>query len=484
MKKLLAIAAAIALIGVMAIGLVACNSNSDILGVYAGQANLADSASISRSDGKTIKNPSLKSVKGDYLNIDLGSVKKFNTVTLKEAGDSILNYSIWLSDSENSHAPDYRFVYESDKIGAIKSCYLGEQSARHIRIYITNCKNKFELTDVGVYNVGRTDRQNFRVNTYLTVESIPVDGTFNAAAFDTVTDIIFFGIAKLNGNGDIEFIRWNADKGIDENVGENYYKQRLDIVKSEIKRIEVEQGRKINIVADISLPADNAEKLRLTRDNINNTVANVKAFVDKFGFDGYDCDYEYPYNANEWKAYNEYLRRIDKAMPDKIISVATQSWALNFDKDVIDIIDRFEVMTYDMFDSDGYHSTFSATFEEVQKFINKGIDKSKLDIGLPFYSRPTDGRAYWGSYFEAYRQLGKFNNLETGNIVDHEGMPLSSPRYFNSFGMIQDKTSFAYDMGLGGMMIWHYACDIDYNDSSGLSLFKAINEVIEVKHNQ
>lgn len=483
MKKFIAIAAITVVIGVMALSLAACNTNADILNVYAGQENLVDGASIIKSDGSAVKSASLKSTKGDYLGIDLGSVKSFNTVTLTEAGDNILNFAIWVSDNANPNAADYRFVYESDKIGAIRSCYLGEVSARQVRIYITDCKNNFDLTDVNIYNVGKTDRQNFRVNTYLTAESVPVDGTFNAAAFDTVTDIIFFGIARLTGEGDIIYSRWNAEKGIDEILDANFYKQRLDIVKSQVKRIEAEQGRKINIIADISLPADNADKLRLTSDNIDKSVANVKAFVDQYGFDGYDCDYEYPYNAKEWKAYNEYLRRIDQALPDKIISIATQSWALNFDKDVLKLIDRIEVMTYDMFDKDGYHSTFADTYKEVQKFIAKGIDRSKLDVGLPFYSRPTDKRAYWGNYYEVYDKLGKFINLEIGNITDHEGMPLSAPRYYNSYGMIRDKTSFAYDMGLGGMMIWHYACDIDYNDASGLSLFKAINEAISSRQN-
>ena len=51
---------------------------------------------------------------------------------------------------------------------------------------------------------------------------------------------------------------------------------------------------------------------------------------------------------------------------------------------------------------------------------------------------------------------------------------------FNSVQMIKDKTAFANDYGLGGVMVWHYTCDVPYEDD--LSLFKAIQTSLNTRN--
>ena len=45
--------------------------------------------------------------------------------------------------------------------------------------------------------------------------------------------------------------------------------------------------------------------------------------------------------------------------------------------------------------------------------------------------------------------------------------------------MIYDKTAYAMDAGMGGIMMWHYNCDLPYTDD--LSLLRAVNTAVEAR---
>ena len=96
------------------------------------------------------------------------------------------------------------------------------------------------------------------------------------------------------------------------------------------------------------------------------------------------------------------------------------------------------------------------------------IPKEKVDLGVPFYGRPADGGAYWYNYNEYADKLADIDYTETDQ----------GKTYFNSWQTIYDKTAYAMSRGLGGMMVWHYSCDV-YDINSDLSLFGAMMDCIE-----
>ena len=49
-------------------------------------------------------------------------------------------------------------------------------------------------------------------------------------------------------------------------------------------------------------------------------------------------------------------------------------------------------------------------------------------------------------------------------------------RYYNGWQMVYDKTAYAIDVGLGGVMVWHYGYDLPSADE--LSLFGAIRQAL------
>lgn len=442
-----------------------CSANGKeiMTDTYSQYENLADNCVVTDSAGKTLKSFKLKgkAEENQYVTVDLGEEKEFNTVVLKENGKNVTLYEIYGSDDANEN---YEFLYQSDCIEGGHTCFLGDVDFRYLRIFVNQASGNYQLYDIGVYNIKSDEAKDLRVNSYLVISDVTEETDFSM--LDGITDIITFGTAKYNKDGDIYFV--NRDG---EEVDESFFADRIKILRNAVG------DRDINILCDIAMPYgnNNADIISMfSPENVDLTVESIKNFIYKYDFDGFDLDYEFPNSKNEWKQLNTFLRKLDTAMPDRLISLAIAPWDLQFDDDVIKIIDRAEVMLYDMFTAHGYHSIFPVTVNGINKMLKGGFEAKQLDLGVPFYSRPTNRLAYWGSYIQFKDKIDRYTNLIYFNDFDVNGNPMTAPQYINSVQMISDKTAFAIDCGLGGIMIWHMACDLNYSDE--LSLFKAIND--------
>ena len=425
--------------------------------------NLASSATYITQDGKTKKSFSLKgkAEENKYVTVDFGDSVDFNTVILGESGKKVTLFEIYGSNEQDAN---YQFLYQSDCIEGGHTCFLGDVKYRYLRIFVNQASGKFNVNNFEAYYLKNENANDLRVNAYLVAEDITEDYDFSR--LDAITDIIIFGTAKFDEKGNIKIYDRDSNE-----VDLHYYSDKVNIVKKAIG------DRDINLICDIAMPygEENAYIISMMNDeNVDNLVANIVSFVNELGFDGYDMDYEFPSSKLEWRQFNNFLRKLDKAMPDKIISLAIAPWDLQFDDDVIKIIDRAEVMLYDMFTAHNYHSIFSTTVNGIDKALKGGFDAKQIDLGVPFFSRPTNRHAYWGSYAQFEDSLDRYTNLIYYNDFDHDGNPMTAPQYINSVQMIADKTAFAIDAGLGGIMIWHMNCDLPYDNE--LSLFKAIKD--------
>eukprot|EP00293_Proteomonas_sulcata_P000171 CAMPEP_0184323560 /NCGR_PEP_ID=MMETSP1049-20130417/130974_1 /TAXON_ID=77928 /ORGANISM="Proteomonas sulcata, Strain CCMP704" /LENGTH=86 /DNA_ID=CAMNT_0026645107 /DNA_START=1 /DNA_END=257 /DNA_ORIENTATION=+ len=85
-------------------------------------------------------------------------------------------------------------------------------------------------------------------------------------------------------------------------------------------------------------------------------------------------------------------------------------------------------------------------------------------MGLPFYSRSTR-TGDWKTYEDLIKMYGKKLTKSTDEIDEH---------YFNGYKMIQKKTRYALQNGLGGVMIWEVGQDI--HPSNKKSLLRAITK--------
>lgn len=135
-------------------------------------------------------------------------------------------------------------------------------------------------------------------------------------------------------------------------------------------------------------------------------------------------------------------------------------------------------MAYDLFDDHGNHSSFySACYMLIGQLEEKGFDLGKINLGLPFYSRPENGDTFWGNYFDVAEELGEWDNAFYYNeYTTLEGVTASGNTWFNGRGMIYDKTCYAADCGLGGVMIWHIGTD---STKEGYRLMDVIAEAVQ-----
>lgn len=137
-------------------------------------------------------------------------------------------------------------------------------------------------------------------------------------------------------------------------------------------------------------------------------------------------------------------------------------------KEAIDALDQIEIMSYDLFDNDGNHSSFaSGAVQPVEYFLDKGFKPEQINLGLPFYARPKDGSGIWINYDNPeYTPVDRFQNYSNG-------------MWFSGTQMTMDKTAYAIEKGLGGMMIFTATEDVEY--SSDLSLLKSIRTTIDTR---
>ena len=307
--------------------------------------------------------------------------------------------------------------------------------------------------------------ESFRVTTYIRGDYVQNPDSLYPEDFDIITDIILFECASFDSEGNV-----------------NLRKETLETALSNIRNAIGE--RDINITLNLLGPSGHTDsdiwedQMEAQSEEHNKAFTsgvledNIVAVLDKYDFDGVHFDYEYPLSLKAWHYYNNFLVSLDKQLGDYTLGVASNDWNIKFSTKAIAAIDVFEIMLYDMNDENGRHSTYEDMADLVRKVGFYGIPLEKVNIGLPFYSRPTDMSAYWYGYNGCYGQIdenGWYHCNDTGKDF-----------WFNTPDVIAQKTEFAIKNGYGGVMIWHYNCDLPSTHED--SLLRAIGETLEANY--
>lgn len=303
---------------------------------------------------------------------------------------------------------------------------------------------------------------NFKVTTYIRGEYVQSESSLYPEDFDIVTDVILFECASFNNKGEVicnEPILETALTNIRKAIG----------------------NRDVNITLNLLGPCGVTdsdiweEQMEAQSEEHNKAFAsgvledNIIAVLDKYDFDGVHFDYEYPLSDNAWEYYNKFLVSLDKKLGDYTLGVAGNYWNINFTFAALKAIDTFEIMLYDMVDAEGRHATYEDTVNAVQKLGFNGMPYEKVNLGLPFYSRPTDMSAYWYGYNGCYEDIdenGWYHCDDTNKDF-----------WFNTPEVIEAKTEYAINNGFGGVMIWHYNCDLPSSHED--SLLRAAGKAVD-----
>ncbi len=303
------------------------------------------------------------------------------------------------------------------------------------------------LSFVGLTSFRPEERaQSLRVTAYLIVNNAGDIETFDPSHLADLTDLILFG--------DLAYIDQEENVILCENF-ERIMEKAKALTEGLDVRLHLNLGASVPDMRTLHKQAVHSGKL----------VKNIKAVLETYGLDGVQFDYEFPF---EWQAkywFSRFLEQLDKTLGDDyMIGCALQPWCARFLPGAIRAIDMVELMCYDNWNEAGYHAPMENAKKDVQDMLKLGYKRSQIDLGLPFYARPTTGEAFWYDYANYHDKLD-----ENGLYPDSEkGLTFS----FNTSALIYEKTAWAVDTGLGGVMVWHYRCDLPKDNEA--SLFNAI----------
>jgi GH18 family chitinase len=175
-------------------------------------------------------------------------------------------------------------------------------------------------------------------------------------------------------------------------------------------------------------------------------VENLSEYVHVNKLNGVDFDWEFPQNAFEFQNYIHLLEeaKADFGPKGLIVSVALPPDS-DFPLKDFAVVDRIHIMSYDRHP---FHSTYEQAVEDLQKFMETGIPRSKLILGVPFYGREV---------------TAPYNEAAYSDIVaayhPAPGVDLANGIFFNGIETIRRKTCLAMNEHVGGVMIWELAQD-------------------------
>ncbi len=205
-------------------------------------------------------------------------------------------------------------------------------------------------------------------------------------------------------------------------------------------------------------------------------VQSIVNFVNQ-GYDGVDLDWEANINATQ---YNDLIRRLRAAMPNKVITMDGGNWGglQGIANTSQSYLDQINLMCYDM---DGGSSTWfnsalltpgsykgdTCDVARMNPFVSAGVAKHKLGIGLPYYERRWVGTTQPGvsgsfsKYTILYRQLvtdttrwrAEYQKYSIENKANYLSIPALN-EFISYVGteQLQDAVNWMKSQGFGGLM--------------------------------
>lgn len=444
------------------------------------EPDLLENAVIEESSGNAEKlrgfgdwNP--KETTGAYMTATWDEPQTFNTIVIEENGSEVMRFNLEYLD-ENGQWQEF---YRSDKIEKHRLCAFDAVTTKALRFNVKDAKKAPSIKNMEIYNAAPKElEKDFRVVAYYRFDgdtpSEILKGSEEeirtyAKYFEVITHVIIFGCTA-----------WDVDGNILYDVGNGSAIENEADFAAELEAFRTildyrENKTDIKITTTVHNPADyasaTAESLEKNGDKI---VNNIFDMVQKFNLDGIDIDWEYPANDKEWKTYDNFINNmIDKLETEKsrdlTFSSALSHWGINLKKDTIKRIDYLNYMGYDAFDDDGYQAAFKSTCIDGLAYLNGlGFDMSQVNLGIPYYGRTYEGDWFWANWRDY--EVNWFDNIVSDIEYEIDGVKKVNDCYFNSPQMCYDKTAYAINTGVGGVMVFRLACDKLPDDPNCLTM--------------
>lgn len=184
----------------------------------------------------------------------------------------------------------------------------------------------------------------------------------------------------------------------------------------------------------------------------------IAAFAEQYHLAGIDIDWEFPLD-DEWEDFSTFLIALKDTLSRNsepvALSLALYPEEIALFEEAIAALDRIHMMAYDQFDSEGFHSTMQAAEDAVAYFTALGASPQQLVLGIPAYG--LDGSAQWVFY----------KDIDPA-AISGENPDLVGDISFNSAATAAQKTQYALEQNLSGVMVYQLLCD--RNDQDALIL--------------
>lgn len=197
-------------------------------------------------------------------------------------------------------------------------------------------------------------------------------------------------------------------------------------------------------------------------------ISNLSSFITTYGLDGVDIDIE---DAGAYGSpMNTFLNELRVAIPTKLITVET-TWyppgSINFNMSVAasSNVDFINVMCYDMNTPHALpeHSRYDDSIAVMDEWYDAGYSKSKLIMGIPFYTKDNNGSI--GAYSQTYDQFGPFAestdsvSTSTANGFGGSQTVHGGVLWFGGIDTNQSKANWLKTNGYAGVSIFTLGYD-------------------------
>ncbi|PST82678.1 hypothetical protein C7T94_08430 [Pedobacter yulinensis] len=240
--------------------------------------------------------------------------------------------------------------------------------------------------------------------------------------------------------------------------------------------VQIARQHNIKVFLSCGGGSSHAYYARLLEDAHRKTlVNNFIAVVDKYDLDGIDVDLEGDDIDANYEAFVVGLKKQLKKRK-KLLSAAVAWWTRERITNVaLAQFDFINIMAYDKTgpwkpEMPGQHAPISYAMDHLDYWRQeRGMDKNKLNLGLPFYGYgfgelPTKDRSFrqlsWLDVQAKYPERMEYDEI----VLPANGGTI----YYNGKKTIKDKTLLA-TKDAGGVMIWQLLYDSP-NEHSLLSL--------------
>lgn len=193
-------------------------------------------------------------------------------------------------------------------------------------------------------------------------------------------------------------------------------------------------------------------------------ATNCLNFINQYGLDGFDFDWEGPANASDGAAYQAFMQTMYGSLhpQGKLTTTAIAPWfGDNIPASAFAFMDFANLMAYD--NEGAQHSDFNFAVSNLTYWVNRGLPLAKCVLGVPFYG-----------YSDASHSITVAYNTICARDPNAQNVDFSGGVFYNGIPTIQRKTNYVVSQGAGGVMMWELSQDA----TGAKSLLSAISAIL------